>query len=330
MKKSFLFAAALCAAASWGAGVSPAEGGVSAPCEPQGASIAAERPETAPHHAARVVMIGVDGLGARWIPWDEMPNLSRLREEGVFAVARCHRPTASAINWKSVFSGLPPEIHGYNLWNSKAPGIEPPACAFGPDGAMPDLFSEIRRQRPEERAISLYAWAGLGFCHATNAATIVRQFGGSENGYAGRDSSVFDEGLRQLAEKPFFMLLYQGQVDSAGHATGWGSPEYLSACRNVDANIGRLVDALHALGLWNDTAIVFVADHGGLDKGHGGKEDIRVFEVPFLVSGGAARGLSLREPILLMDTAPTILSLLGLDIPKPMRGRPAIANEAGE
>ena len=95
----------------------------------------------------------------------------------------------------------------------------------------------------------------------------------------------------------------------------------MSACRNVDANIGRLVDSLHTLGLWEDTAVVFVADHGGLDKGHGGKEDIRVFEVPFLVSGGAARGLRLREPILLMDTAPTILSLLGLDAPEPMRGR---------
>ncbi len=127
--------------------------------------------------AARVVMIGVDGLGARWIPWNEMPNLSRLRDEGVFAVARCHRPTASAINWKSVFSGLPPELHGYNLWNSKEPGIEPPACVFGPDGAMPDLFSEIRRQKPDARTVSLYAWGGLGFCHATNAASVARHFG---------------------------------------------------------------------------------------------------------------------------------------------------------
>lgn len=321
MKKALFLAAAMCAAASaWAAAFGPPD----AMGDPGGATLPPQAESPRPGvSAARVVMVGVDGLGARWIPWDEMPNLSRLRDEGVFAVARCHRPTASAINWKSVFSGLPPEIHGYNLWNSKAPGIEPPACALGPDGAMPDLFSEIRRQKPEALTISFYTWAGLGFCHATNAASVARQFGGTASEYVARDSAVFDEGLRLLAEQPLFLLLYQGQVDSAGHATGWGSPEYLGACRNVDANIGRLVDALRALGLWEDTAVVFVADHGGLDKGHGGKEDIRVFEVPFLVSGGAARGLRLREPVLLMDVAPTILSLLGLDVPASMRGRTA-------
>ena len=323
MKKALFLAAAMCAAASaWAAAFGPPD----AMGDPGGATFPPQAESPRPGvSAARVVMVGVDGLGARWIPWDEMPNLSRLRDEGVFAVGRCHRPTASAINWKSVFSGLPPELHGYNLWNSKEPGIEPPACVFGPDGAMPDLFSEIRRQKPDARTVSLYAWGGLGFCHATNVASVARHFGGTAGEYAARDSAVFDEGLRHLAEQPLFLLLYQGQVDSAGHATGWGSPEYLRACRNVDANIGRLIDALHALGLWDDTAVVFVADHGGLDKGHGGKEDIRVFEVPFLVSGGAARGLCLREPVLLMDAAPTILSLLGLDVPASMRGRPAAA-----
>lgn len=261
------------------------------------------------------------------MPWDEMPNLTRLRDGGKFAVARCHRPTASAINWRSVFTGLPPEIHGFNLWNSTEPGIEPPRCAFGADGTMPDVFSEIRRQRPGARTVSLFTWSGLGFCHGTNAASVVRWFAGVASAYANRDAAVFDEGLRQLTKKPLFMLLYQGQVDSAGHALGWGSPEYTNACLNVDANVGRLVDALHTLGMWDDTAVLFVADHGGLDHGHGGKEDVRVFEVPFIVSGGAARGIGLREPVMLMDTAPTVLSLLGLEAPGSMRGRPAVVLE---
>ena len=280
-------------------------------------------PADAPFRARRVILIGVDGLGARWIPWGGMPNLSALRDEGAFAVARCHRITASAINWKSVFSGLPPEIHGFAKWNSQKPDIEPPPAAATPYGASPDLFAEIRRQWPEARTASLYTWGGLGFCHATNAASVARVFGGSGDAYANRDAAVFDEGLRQLRDAPDFMVLYQGQVDHAGHATGWGSPEYTNACLNVDANIGRFVDGLRQTGLWDKTAIVFVADHGGLDKGHGGKEDVRVFEVPFLLSGGAAKGLRLREPVMLMDTAPTILALLGLDVPGAMRGRPA-------
>ncbi|MBR3086157.1 MAG: sulfatase-like hydrolase/transferase, partial [Kiritimatiellae bacterium] len=101
-------------------------------------------------------------------------------------------------------------------------------------------------------------------------------------------------------------------------------PEFTNACRNVDANIGRIVDAYKADGLWEGTAVVFVADHGGHDKTHG-DATLACFDVPFLVSGPAARGLRLREPIMLIDTAPTILSLLGLDIPETMRGRNALA-----
>ena len=81
------------------------------------------------------------------------------------------------------------------------------------------------------------------------------------------------------------------------------------------------------MGLWDETAIIFVADHGGLDKDHGGVEDIRVFEVPFIVSGGVSKGLRLRDPAMLMDVAPTILALLGLDVPEPMRGRSALSTE---
>lgn len=296
----------------------------SAAATPGGVGVPPAQHDHAPRQAARVVMIGVDGLGARYIPWEEMPNLSALRDEGTSVVARCHRPTSSAINWKSVFSGLPPEIHGYNMWNSTESSIEPPDCVLGADGSLPDLVAEIRRQRPGSYIATLYTWGGLGFCLATNEATVARHFAGVSSAYPGRDSAVFDEGMRQLANKPLFMLLYQGQVDAAGHATGWESPIYTNACKKVDDNIGRFVDCLREFGLWDDTAIVFVADHGGLDNGHGGKEDIRVFEVPFIVSGGAARGLGLREPAMLMDIAPTVLSLLGLEIPSAMRGRPAV------
>ena len=37
-----------------------------------------------PNPVRRVVLIGVDGLGARWIPWRDMPTLSRLRRNGTW------------------------------------------------------------------------------------------------------------------------------------------------------------------------------------------------------------------------------------------------------
>ena len=82
--------------------------------------------------------------------------------------------------------------------------------------------------------------------------------------------------------------------------------------------------ALKGTDMWKDTAVMFVADHGGLGTHHGGVEDIRVLEIPFIVSGPAAKGLRLREPAMLEDVAPTIAALLGLDAPESWRGRAAV------
>ena len=273
--------------------------------------------------AKHVVLISIDGCGARWIPWDAMPNLKALRDEGVYTVGRCHRPTASAINWKSVFSGISPEIHGFTKWNSASPSIEPPAVAFDAEGRIPCIFSEIRRQTPDAYTVSLFTWDGVGNCHNTNTVSFVRWYGGAKEEYPARDAAVFEEGARQLANSPKLMLLYQGGVDSTGHTYGWGSPEFTNACVNADANIGKFMTALKATPMWQDTAVMFVADHGGLGKHHSSVEDVRVLEVPFFVSGPAAKGLRLREPAMLEDVSPTIAALLGCEIPENWRGRAA-------
>ncbi len=124
------------------------------------------------------------------------------------------------------------------------------------------------------------------------------------------------------SSKPDFLFLYQGQVDAAGHRVGWKTPAYTNACENVDANIGTLLAALDGSGLRDRTTVLVLADHGGAGRDHGGAS-LDCFEVPFVLSGPGAAGMRLREPVILADAAPTILSLLGLDVPETMRGRPA-------
>ena len=80
--------------------------------------------------AKHVVLIGVDGFGARWIPWDKMPNLRALRDGGLYATGRDSYPTSSAINWATAFFGTVVEVHGYRNWNSAKPDIPPPPAAL--------------------------------------------------------------------------------------------------------------------------------------------------------------------------------------------------------
>ena len=271
--------------------------------------------------AKRVILVGVDGMGARWIPWDVMPNLSKLRAEGYYAVGRNSYPTSSGINWATAFFGTVVEVHGYRNWNSRKPDV--PAFEVTEQGIPPCIFHEIRRQDPSAYTVSLYNWDGIGFVHATNEVSYVRYF--SEGSLEQRDDDALADCLAQLKEhQPKLTYLYQHLPDCYGHKAGWGSPEFTNACVNVDKNIGLLVKGLEECGLMSDTAIIVVADHGGLGKKHG-MDNLECFEIPFLVSSPCVRkGWRLREPVLLADTAPTIASLLGYAVPETWRGRPAL------
>ena len=272
--------------------------------------------------AKHVVLVGVDGLGARWIPWDKMPNLRKLRAGGLYAVGRDSFPTSSGINWATCMMGTVVEVHGYRNWNSKKPDV--PAFEVTEKGIPPCIFHEIKRQNPSAYTASLYNWDGIGFVHATNEVDYVRYFGSGT--LEQKDDAALAAGLEQLKKhKPVFTFIYQHLPDCYGHSKGWGSPEYTNACVHVDANVGRLVKELEECGLIKDTVVMLVADHGGEGKKHG-MACLNCFEIPFLVYGPAVdpSATRLREPVLLADAAPTIAEILGYKVPEAWRGRVAV------
>ena len=274
--------------------------------------------------AKRIVWVGVDGFGAQWIPWEKMPNLTKLRENGLYAVGRDSFPTSSGINWATAMFGTVVEIHGYRNWNSEKPDV--PAFEVTDRGIPPCIFHEIKRQDPSAYTASLYNWDGIGFVHATNEVDYVKYF--ADGSLEQRDDDALAACLEQLkSHQPKLSFLYQHLPDCYGHKNGWGSPEFTNACVHVDGNLGKLMKGLEDLGLRDDTVILLVADHGGEGTKHG-MAQLNCFEIPFLVSGPAVKeGFRLREPVLLADTAPTIADLLGYTVPETWRGRPAVVSK---
>ena len=275
--------------------------------------------------AKHVVLVGVDGFGAQWIPWDRMPNLSKLRTDGLYAVGRNSFPTSSGINWCTCMNGTVVEVHGYRNWNSKAPDVPPPPSALD-GGKLPCMFHAIKKQDPSAYTVSLYNWDGIGFVHNTNEVDYVKFF--NKGSIEQMDDDTMDAAISLLKEKqPRLTYVYQHLPDCYGHKCGWGTPEFTNACVNVDRNLGKLAKFLDESGMRDDTLIVLVADHGGDGKKHG-MAQANCFDIPFLVSGPAVKdGFRLREPVLLADTAPTILAALGYEIPEAWRGRPAVVRK---
>lgn len=92
--------------------------------------------------------------------------------------------------------------------------------------------------------------------------------------------------------------------------------EYYAIITHMDAQIGRILDALEASGKAEDTWILFTADHGLAVGRHGlfGKQNLyeHSLRVPFLVKGpGVAAGTRIEAPIYLQDSMATALDLAG-------------------
>jgi len=93
--------------------------------------------------------------------------------------------------------------------------------------------------------------------------------------------------------------------------------EYYALVTHMDAQIGRILDALDASGKSQNTWIFFTADHG-LSVGHHGllgKQNMydHSVRVPFLVVGpGVEAGRRDATPIYLQDVMPTTLELAGI------------------
>ncbi|MCH2177315.1 MAG: sulfatase [Mariniblastus sp.] len=98
------------------------------------------------------------------------------------------------------------------------------------------------------------------------------------------------------------------------------------ACNSfVDAQVGRLLDALKENGLMENTIIVFWSDHGYFlgEKGlwYKRKAFERSARMPLIISApGMAQGKTSFKPVELLDLYPTLADLCGLKPPTDLEG----------
>ncbi len=94
-----------------------------------------------------------------------------------------------------------------------------------------------------------------------------------------------------------------------------------------DAAFGALLDLLVRRGLWQDTLIVFISDHGEEFLDHGGWEHGKtlhseMLDVPLIIRiPGLGNGKIVERQAQQVDVMPTILTALGLPVPAAVEGR---------
>ena len=102
---------------------------------------------------------------------------------------------------------------------------------------------------------------------------------------------------------------------------------YYASISFLDANVGRVLDALDRLGLGDNTIVVFISDHGYHlgERGQWMKQTLfeRSARAPLIVAGPgvAAKGRSSSRVVEFLDVYPTLADLTRLSAPSGLHGR---------
>lgn len=268
--------------------------------------------------AKHVVLIGLDGWGAYSVSKAEIPNIRKMMNEGCYTLKkRSALPSSSAINWASMFMGAGPELHGYTQWGSKVPEL--PSREVTENGIFPTIFYLLHKARPEAEIGCLYEWEGIKYLVDTLALDYHVQ---------APDYNKHPEALCGMAEKyikektPVLLAVCFDNPDHVGHAAGHDTPEYYAKLNELDIYVARIVQAVKDAGMFDETIFIITADHGGINKGHGGKT-MQEMETPFIICGkNVKKGGEFSESMMQYDVASTIAYIFGLKQPQVWIGRP--------
>jgi len=266
-----------------------------------------------------VVVIGCDGFGAYAYHKANMPNLKKLAKDGCWSVkARSVLPSSSAVNWASILMSASPTLHGYTDWGSKTPEI--PSVITSKYGKFPSIYTLLREQMPKSKTAVIYSWEGIEYLLEKEIIDFVIPTKSDEE--LATEKAV--ETIKN--EKPTFTFIHFDEPDHAGHEKGHDTPGYYEMLEKVDGRIGKIVQSVKDAGIEKETIIMVISDHGGINKGHGGKTLSEV-EIPFVISGpGIKKNHELQSVIIDYDYAATIAKILELKTPQAWRGMPI--NEA--
>ena len=269
--------------------------------------------------AQHVILIGLDGWGAYSVEKADMPVTKQMMKNGSYTLKkRSVLPSSSAVNWASMFMGACPELHGYTEWGSKTPEL--PSRELNQHGIFPTIFQLYRDANPKAEIGCVFDWDGIKYLVDSVAFNYIEQ---------GPDYNIHPNALTEMAvkyiseKKPNLFAVIYDNPDHVGHEDGHDTPSYYSKLKELDNNISEIVEAVKKAGMLNETIFIITADHGGINKGHGGKT-MQEMETPFIISGKNIKAGYCFDNISMMqfDCASTIAQLLGLTQPQVWIGRP--------
>jgi arylsulfatase A-like enzyme/Tfp pilus assembly protein PilF len=147
---------------------------------------------------------------------------------------------------------------------------------------------------------------------------------------------VIDTSGQHRVPRPFFLFLHYYDAHAPYQPPPpfdkiFADDPYAGGIAHVDAAIGQVIGRLRALGLYDNTLVIIVGDHGESLGEHGEsthsffvyQSTLRVplvIRAPGTCGGGKLQHREVEQTVNLVDLMPTVLSLLGLAQPERVEG----------
>jgi arylsulfatase A-like enzyme/Flp pilus assembly protein TadD len=268
-----------------------------------------------------------DHLGCYGHPGSITPNIDRIAEEGiVFSNAYSPVPMTLPAH-SSMLTGTVPPHHGvrdnfdHKLGHANETLAEVLDRAGFVTGAIVSAFV-LDSQFGLDQGFQTYQ----DRFEAPIEKRTVSERRGEET------SRLALEWLEGHGNERFFLFLhyYDPHTDYAPpepFASRFPGYPYAGEIAYTDHCIGRVIEGLKDLGLYDSTLIIITSDHGEMLGEHGELDHgyfiyqsaIRVpliFRLPGRQKGGRIDG-----PVGIVDVVPTVCSILGIGAPDPLQGR---------
>ncbi len=211
----------------------------------------------------RLVLLIFDGLSPAAVRAADTPHLDRIAREGAWTLSmRPEFPTLSMPNHFGLGTGCRPERHGIVSNHF----VDPERGVYNAKGDADWIVQcELIHEVAEAQGVRSAVFGPVGNSSTTRGklATIAEPFrvpppSGAEQ---------IDRVLEVLTERPDIGLIsaYVTEPDGTGHTFGPTAPETLAATAEVDAQIGRVTEAIEALALRDSVSLVVTTDHGMVD-----------------------------------------------------------------
>ncbi len=250
----------------------------------------------------QTVLVMLDGLRPDAISADTTPNLLRLLERGAHTLtARSVMPSITLACHTSIFYSVPPSRHGI-VENVYHPMARP----------VTGLVEHLRLYN--KRTTFIYNWEPLR--DLNRPERLYASYYRDQEFTLNADTFIAETAIHHFQHGGTdFTFVYFGTIDLSGHIFGWMSAQYLQQAGVVDKLLGEVLEAIG-----EERTVVILSDHGGHERTHGTdmQADMTIF---WGVAGPTIQqGHIIERPITLLDTAPTIATMLQVQIPPDWEG----------